>query len=288
MFQTIPCEFPGFGGFLGEDGLYVLLNDFRPFLRREGVLPFLVEFGVHPPVESEPFGKEPKGGEVALQLRDPKQKSDRPWAALAAGLYGRFQDIARGSLTDRLSSGWDETRDPAQRGAFALGLGLLGALSMGRDLRAEMLQTSDEVLAGQLAVALGLLDYREANGDLRELALREGASAGLRLDAGTGLRLMDDPLASRQLGASYADAGNLARREGLAAALAMLSRSDVLEPLDDVATDAAMDTGSRSSACAALGRLAEKTLLPWNAMLLADCPAAESPGDIAALLASAY
>lgn len=218
------------------------------------------------------------------QLDKPGRHTDRPYVALAAGLFGRQHGAHRGELLEHVLAAFDDVNDPDLRGALAVSLGLLGDRSVGRDLRAALDETTDEVFAGHLAVSLGLIGYREADAQLRELATRPGTRRDLRESAALGLRLLGDRRASGALAESMVATASLDDRDGLAQALGTLRDVSAVGALDELLSDGQLDASSRTAACAALGGLAEKTRLPWRAELAMDRNYVAAVADLGTLL----
>jgi hypothetical protein len=222
---------------------------------------------------------------VRRELRKPSHSVDRPFTALAAGLLMRGRPELRRDLGVFLIEAYDDASDPSQRGAFALGLGLGRVDDGAPSLRDDLADTRDTALQGHLAVALGLLGDEEAAPLLRERLLADGQTQDLREDVATGLRLLDDGYAVRVLADAYVQASNAANRDGLAAALGELRHAHGVDALLSACRDDRLDAGSRASAYAALGRLAESTAEPFTVRLTRDDAPAHAPGAVQALSA---
>ena len=225
-------------------------------------------------------------GLLRSELRHASHAMDRPFAALAAGLALRQRADLHGKLDAALLDAYDNTGDPAQRGAFALALGLGRVTDASRSLRRDLGDTHDDALSGHLAVALGLLGDQEAAPALRAALVEAGQPQELRENLATALRLLGDEDAVETTRAAYAKAGNSVERNGLAAALASLRHADGLESLLATCADKRQSDGDRAAACAALGRLAESSPQPFTARLTRDDAPAFAYAPVEALLRS--
>ncbi len=200
-------------------------------------------------------------------LGKPRRGLDRPWAALAVGVYVRGRPERRASFADRLEDAYDDVKDPALRGAFALGLGLAGVSRAAETVLDDFRRTGDEDLRGTLALALGFLGDPEALSVLAEEVGRKGTGAAYRRNVGLACRLLGDRDAPGVLAGHLAGEASLDGRIGLSRALGECQHRDAVEPLARAAADEALDSASRASATEALGRVAEPTGAPWHASL---------------------
>lgn len=207
---------------------------------------------------------------LADQVHDPDRRMDRPWAALAAGLYGRAQLEARPLLSGRLLEAYDDVNDVAERGAYALGLGLLGAAEAAPRLRADYGEVMDDGFRRHVATSLGLMGDDDAADILVGDLDREGMDPALRRSLGAALRLLGDGRARLVAARAFQDSDSLDTRLSAARSLAMLRDGRSVPMLAAAAGDEDLDALSRASACAALGRVIEKTTLPWYARACID------------------
>ena len=212
-------------------------------------------------------GKAAVGRLLERSVARPERDADRPWAALAAGIWVRRYTPERSRLGAALLDAYEDEGDPSMRGAYAIGLALAGVVTSIDQLQSDFAETHDQNLSGHLAVSLGLLGARNLGPTLRDAALQPGTSATLRADLAEALRLLDDDEAAAVFTAAFSDAGNSDARRGLASALGTLRHSQAIPALAAAASDEDLDPTSRARACAALGRLGEKTARPWHAKL---------------------
>lgn len=208
---------------------------------------------------------------LLAELIDGRRAGDRPWSALACGLFGQALPVGHASrkrLSSELTDLLKRYRDPSSQGALALALGLLGEQEAGADLLERFGATRDPMLAGHLATALGLMKFRPAADPLLA-AIEDDRSADLRSNIAVALGLLGDPRAEGRLLELLADSRNSVEGGSAAWALARLGRRSAVEPLTRLAGP---DQGivARRLALTALGRLAEPGPQPWHAGLAVD------------------
>ena len=130
------------------------------------------------------------GGETAraalVRLADRCGRVDVPFAALAAGVAGA-KEAAPGLLKR-----FREEKDPATRGAVAIGLGLLRAKEAAQDLRVVAFTGGARPLRIHAITALGLMEDAASAGPLREL-VQTHPDHILRGAASVALGLLGDP-----------------------------------------------------------------------------------------------
>ncbi|GJM20772.1 MAG: hypothetical protein DHS20C15_06870 [Planctomycetota bacterium] len=201
------------------------------------------------------------------QLKRPTNRNDRPFFALASGLYLQGNPGASPELLARLVAAYDDVSNPSVKGAYALALGLSGDRSAGRELRKDFSDLNDPVFRAHCALALGLLGYAEADTDLREAVTAKGQELFLTRSLGTALMLLDDPRATAALVDGFTNARSYEHRAGLAQALSAQRHEEVVPALRAAVTDDKLDGLSRASACSALGWVVGRNQLPWRAQL---------------------
>jgi HEAT repeat protein len=192
----------------------------------------------------------------------------RPWAAFGLALGERR----------RLRQGWNATpevgaalraalaaaRSPEERNALALALGLIED----REARPAVLElfespASDDV-RGTFAVALGLLRSDEAGGVLAATVRESRFRPGLLRDASVGLALIGDKEAVVLLAGELSKAGSLASQAALCAALGTIGDARAVETLVAFLQDGENSARARAFAAAALGNVADPSPLPFH------------------------
>ena len=190
------------------------------------------------------------------------QPHDRTFSALALGVYGnKFKD-SRTELGKILLDAWNETKNDSDRGAFAIGMGLLDYKAAAPALMDELKTGGSPDLKGHVATALGLLGKKEAIPLIQELA-KKVSDLDSQRRASIALGLIGDPDAVKVLTKVIEDAGNnLSALGGAAVALGFIGdRSAVPTILNDMLSKTAMPMkdNARAFAAVALGILGDKS-----------------------------
>jgi HEAT repeat protein len=216
---------------------------------------------------------------LIVELRDPERRANRPFAAIALGLIGRG-DLATApdgkvaALTQfsarKLAETLDDERDPSLRGSVAIALGLMEAKEASATLRAELLLPDNPAVKSYFATALALLGDRESIPRLRELLQDRSLQPAVRIDIARALGMLGDRDFEKQLLDLLAKAEDLPQSAAFAKALGLLGGRDAVEPLVDLARQQEIPEFRRAFAVVALGLLSEKTEMPWNAAYLID------------------
>ncbi len=215
-----------------------------------------------------------------------RYRRDAPWACLGAALaFGPCGREARAACAQALCSYLRSDKHAAKRGAAALALGLIGADDAKGDLRALLEQTEDLDLRGCAALALGMLQDRGSMYALEGLLL-SGGDPGMREQAAAALALLAPEQAAAALLDEFEQAGTAAEAVLAAQLLARVAGPSAIPPLVRAARDQEADSLARAFALVTLGRVVERTSLPWNSRLAVDanflslCPAEELLLDI--------
>jgi hypothetical protein len=223
---------------------------------------------------------------LSKELRKPSHSQDRPFVALATGLLLRERPDLRRDWGPLLLEAYEETSEQSWRGAFALGLGLGGVTDAGVVLLADFQTEADAELTGHLAMSLALLRDPEAAAWIRGWLIADAQPQPLRAELATALLVMDDEEAVGFARKAHAEASTWEARMGLTRALGNLRHAGALIALLDTSADAELDTSTRAAACAALGRLAERTEQPYTARLTVDGAPEHASDAVVALLAT--
>jgi HEAT repeat protein len=141
---------------------------------------------------------------------------------------------------------------------------------MAESIHQDFLESNDEDFRGYAAVALGLMNYREAADDLRGYCQSKTIAPTFRLQVATALGLMADKEAVQVLVSTLKDAQTLGVSSAVAKALGIIGDEKAIEPLKEIAFDATVQNITRAFACVALGIVCEKTDLPWNSRISQD------------------
>lgn len=196
------------------------------------------------------------------------EKGLRPWAALAAGVVGAELRARRlepsTALTRALRSELKRSRRPQDLGAYALALALRRDVESVDPLLKKLDRTSEASARGHLMIALGILGERRAIEPVRETLASATYRPELLWNAAVALALLREKGVVASLTRRLEEAGSLASRAALASALGICGDRTAVEPLAALVADREQSTGARAFACAALGLVCDRRMLPWN------------------------
>ncbi|MCB9831447.1 MAG: HEAT repeat domain-containing protein [Planctomycetes bacterium] len=192
-----------------------------------------------------------------------KQKSDRPFYAVAAGLHASTHPGHRAALVTELTALMTEGKRVEDRAAAALGLGLSGSAAARPALRALLAEKEAPMVAGYAAEALGLLADGESVATLLALALEShdefvAYEATVAL-AATG-RVEVQPALIAALGAARSES----RRAALVRALGLMGDRRSIGALLEIAGDGGRNLELRQRAVSALGLILRESGRPWS------------------------
>jgi HEAT repeat protein len=218
-----------------------------------------------------------------LKVLDRGQKAiEKPWAALALGVYAHRQFEAaekNGRMLDpdpligqSLQRAILDNKNPDVVAALAVGLGLSRYLPAADDLRdlLEEYRVRDE-LAGYLCIGLALMGDRGARDQINTLVESSVRRPELLRQAAIALGKIGDKSVTEVLQNMLVDGGqNLAKMSAVATALGFIGDRRTLEPLRKMMFDESLATLSRAFAVVALGGVIDKEPLPWNSKIGVD------------------
>ncbi len=206
---------------------------------------------------------------LLAELVDPKHATDGSFCALALGVAARRPgpaEEARRAIATELLDRFERTKNPSDQGALAIGLGLAGAAGAGPAILTRFADVGETGLKGHLAVALGLLGHAAAKAELNDEIVASNESS-LRADLGIALSLLGEESAQPRLLEQLEASRSFASTVAVARALSHVGDGAAVERLAAVIADEARSGFVRGFACVALGAIAERTEVPWNAAL---------------------
>lgn len=205
------------------------------------------------------------------QCLRPTVAADRSWAALGAAIYGQEHGPAQAALVEGLRAAWAEEHDPSYKGAFALALGLLDAGPHADELFDDFNAQKDQELNGFTALSLGFMECMRVSDTLRALCRSQTILPLYRMRLATALALLADDGTDEALIELLGEGHAMGVNAAAAKALGLVGGAPALTTLQALAADEREPELARAFACVALGMICEKTELPWNARLAADC-----------------
>jgi len=215
--------------------------------------------------------------ETLLKEFEKAKTQEKPWLALALGVYSffKYDEQKQGSiepeskiaeaLIDRLKT----ARNPSEIGALAIALGLNRAQDAA-DLMREMMRTSvaEEDKCGYLCIGLALMNDTRSLEDIRALLPQSVRRYQLLPQAAIALGKLGDKKVAEDLQKLMTEGEpNLAKLSAIASALGFIGDSRTIEPLKKILFDEKLGELSRAFAAVALGGVADKEPLPWNSKI---------------------
>ncbi len=191
-----------------------------------------------------------------------KQQDDRPWHALAAGLFARSRPGARGDVIDALRAEVRRGGSSDLRAASVLALGIGDDRMAAVLIRQRLNDSGNPKVTGYAAEALGLLGDAAAEPRLLEL-VRDGGDPFVRHRAATALGQLASVESVSELVRLLRDTGNDGIRGALTRAVGEIGDVTAVEGLLAIAEDERQVDMTRARAVAALGLTAQESDASW-------------------------
>ncbi|HUR27915.1 MAG TPA: HEAT repeat domain-containing protein [Planctomycetota bacterium] len=195
----------------------------------------------------------------------------RPWAALALAVLERsLADSMEAASNDSklvLRTSLDLARSPDELGALSIACGIARDTGA-KDILLKHLESVHDIEArGFTAVALGLLDEQTAIAPLTEIARRSKYQADLLRSAAIGLGLLGDKELVPDLIEMLSGATSLSSQAAISKALGTIGDVRSITPLVGLLRSPDATDLARAFGAVALGIVADKEDLPWNAKI---------------------
>jgi len=216
-----------------------------------------------------------------------RDRSDlRAWAGLSCGILVRglldagYSLSVIGSLQQAVRLTLQEENDPSTRAALAISCGIMGATDAAPHLLGLLERERVEDARGHVAVALGLMGSREALAPIRKIVDESRYRPELLKHAAIALALLGDADAVPKLVGLLGEARSLATQASLSSALGFIGDQRSIVPLVTMLRNKDLTERARAFAAVALGLVADKELLPWNAKIAQDCDYRAAPATL--------
>ena len=200
----------------------------------------------------------------------------RPWAGLALGILGaglQEAEVAPEVVTNigtALRESLRGKESPSTMAGIALGAGILGDLGAEERLLELLAETKDEEACGYVALALGLLGDTAAISPIEAVLERSKYAPDLLRQAAIALGLLGDKEVVPRLIGMLESASSLASQAAISSALGFIGDSRSVAPLVALLEKQEVTPLARAFAAVALGIVADKEDLPWNAKISVD------------------
>ncbi|HGY90317.1 MAG TPA: HEAT repeat domain-containing protein [Planctomycetes bacterium] len=138
-------------------------------------------------------------------------KFEKTFGALALAVYFNNQknagDPERRDVAKMLHKAFNGAKDPIERGAYAISLGIMGYDTAAPDILKTLLKGGQASMRAHLCVALGLMRYEKSTKDIQDI-VKEKGDVDLRRNAAIALGLMGDKGAVDELKKEIQDSAN--------------------------------------------------------------------------------
>ncbi|MFN0243887.1 MAG: HEAT repeat domain-containing protein [Planctomycetota bacterium] len=201
----------------------------------------------------------------------------RPWAALGVGVMehalsarARADGGDASGVRQALREALTECADPDALGAYAIAVALSGDPAARSIVTARLEKIGDDRARGYLALSLGLMRAPDSIEPLRALLRESRYRPELLRQTAIGLGLVGDKTVVTELVTMLAEAKSQAACAAIASSLGLIGDARAVEPLVAMLGNSELTPTARSFAAVALGIVADKESLPWNAKISTD------------------
>jgi hypothetical protein len=199
----------------------------------------------------------------------------KPWAGIAVGVMERA--LLDAGLTpsatakENLREALKDSGSPESVGAYSIACGIAKDLEAKELLLQKFEKTGDDNTKGHIAVAIGMIEARDAIPVIQKVVLDSKYKPDLLKQTAVALGLLGDKELVPELVTLLGNAKSLASQAAIASGLGFIGDSRSIDPLVAMLKkkEGLTDT-ARGFAAVALGIVCDKELLPWNAKLSAD------------------
>jgi HEAT repeat protein len=274
----------------GEDALdrkirKVLSGSFRDQQAQRFALVALAKVGARAGATSRESGVRDAASAIFDHLA--RDRSDlRAWAGLSGGILARgLLDAGSssgviGSLQQAVRLALQEARDPSTRGALAIACGIMGATEAAPHLLDLLERERVDDARGYFAIGLGLMGAREALDPVNKIVDESRYRPELLKHAAIALALLGDADAVPKLVTLLSESRSLATQASLSSALGFIGDQRSIAPLVTMLRKKELTERARAFAAVALGIVADKELLPWNAKIAQDIDYRAAPSTL--------
>ncbi|HIG11351.1 MAG TPA: hypothetical protein EYQ59_06855 [Planctomycetes bacterium] len=199
------------------------------------------------------------------------RSSDRPWVALALALLERrVMDSGldhSSAVAELLHTAFEKAKAPRDVGSLAISLGVMREVEAADALQKKLLSINDDRARGYICIGLGLMNARGAVGTLREILEASRYRPLLLRETAISLGLLGDKSVVDDLIDELREATSLTAQASIASALGTIGDARSIPPLLRMLEDRDLNVRARAFAAVALGIVADKEPLPWNAKI---------------------
>jgi len=201
------------------------------------------------------------------------------WNYIGAGVFGRRLTASDGNgegpkvvgvLGTALRQTLVDARSAQEMGPLFIALGILGDPEAQNVVSKRLNEIKEETTRGYACLSLGLLNARNHIPQIQEIVASSKYQADLLKQAAIGLGLLGDKDMVDTLISMLNEAKSLATQASISTALGFIGDKRSVTPLCNLLADKTKTDKARAFAAVALGIVADKEMLPWNAKIAAD------------------
>ncbi len=197
--------------------------------------------------------------------------STKAWAALAEAVLERSLDdskqLSSSEAKAMLQRTLEEAKAPEEVGALAIAVGISRNASAKEVLREKFQKITEPEARGNAAIGLGLMDDREAIAMITDVLKKSKYQPELLKAAAIGLGLLGDKEIVPELITMLKEASSLSSQAAITSGLGFIGDARSIVPLIALLEDTQKTDRARGFAAVALGIVADKEDLPWNAKI---------------------
>jgi HEAT repeat protein len=230
------------------------------------------------------LGSDPKSAETGIEeamkfLMDQLTKGStqaQPWAGVGVGLMERRLKDAnfitsttegmRAALRQKLA----DEKDNSRIGAYSIGIGIMLDQDAQGTLTEKLAKVQDDDARGYICVALGLMNAVDAKQQIQDIVTNSKYRGELLKQAAIGLGLLGDKELVQKLIEMLNEAKALSTQAAISSALGFIGDARSIDPLVAMLENKELTDRARGFAAVALGIVADKEPLPWNAKISVD------------------
>ena len=190
----------------------------------------------------------------------------KPFASLAVGVfyYNNPEFDHREAAGKIIHKEFKSTKNPSDLGAHAIALGLMKYDTAGGDILKTLNKGGQASLRQHLAISLGLMDYRDSIKDIREI-VKEKGDVDLRRNSAIALGLLGDRGAMKFLSEEISNSSNTQPVLGaVTRGLGFIGDASAVPLLTEMVKDTKKyKDNTRAFSAVALGLLGDKDPLPF-------------------------
>ncbi|HVS17443.1 MAG TPA: HEAT repeat domain-containing protein, partial [Planctomycetota bacterium] len=199
------------------------------------------------------------------------KSATKSWASLALAVMERSLDdnnqVSANESKQALAKSLEDAKTPPEIGAMAIAVGIVRYEGAKDIVRAKFDKISEPKARGFTAIGLGLMDDRGAIQMITDVLKKSKYQPELLKSAAIGLGLLGDKEIVPELISMLESAAGLSSQAAISSALGFIGDARSIDPLIAMLEDTQKTDRARGFAAVALGIVADKEDLPWNAKI---------------------